>query len=225
MNTEIPTKRKTIKEMPFYTLAEEIMNAVTHGVGALISLAGCVILIVMACLQRDAYKIVSAAIYGLSLVTLFTMSTLYHAITHPGAKRIFRIFDHTSIFVLIAGSYTPLTLVLLRESGWGWPIFAVVWTAALLGIVFNAISLERFKVFSMICYIASGWCIVVAIVPVIQNMATLGSVLLIAGGLCYTLGIIFYGWKRKYMHSIWHLFVLAGAILHYFCILFYVIMA
>ncbi len=153
------------------------------------------------------------------------MSTLYHAITHPGAKRVFRIFDHTSIFVLIAGSYTPLTLVLLRESGWGWPIFAVVWTAALLGIVFNAISLERFKVFSMICYIASGWCIVVAIVPVIQNMATLGSVLLIAGGLCYTLGIIFYGWKRKYMHSVWHLFVLAGAILHYFCILFYVIMA
>ena len=206
----------------FYTLGEEIANSITHGLGALMALAGAVFLIVFAALTGDPWKIVSVCIYGFTVFFLFMMSTLYHAINHKAAKRVFRVFDHTSIYLLIAGTYTPFTLVTLR-GGWGWTIFGIVWGAAILGIVLSAIKLERFKVFGMICYIATGWCIVVAMFPLIRALPMPAIMLLVLGGIMYTAGIGFFASKKKYFHSIWHLFVLAGAILHYFCILLYVL--
>ena len=139
---------------------------------------------------------------------------------------VFRIFDHCSIFLLFAGSYTPFTLVTLREAtpAIGWTLFGVVWGAAIIGIVLNIVSLEKFKVFSMICYIAMGWAVVFAIKPLIANLAKGGIILLASGGLAYTVGIIFYAIRKKYMHSIWHFFVLAGTILQYFAVLFYVVL-
>lgn len=215
-----PNKKRFL---PFYTVGEEIANSVTHGLGSLLSIAGCAVMIVFAALTGDPFKIVSAAIFGAGLIIMFTMSTLYHSLTNEKAKFVFRVFDHTSIFILIAATYTPLTLVSLR--GWiGWSIFGVVWGSAIVGIILNAVSVERFKVLSMVCYIASGWCVVAAIVPLTQRMEPMGVALLVAGGIAYTGGLFFYRKKEiRYMHSVWHLFVLAGAVFHYFCILFYVV--
>lgn len=215
-------KIESNKKSPvFYTRGEEIANAVSHGIGAALAIAGTVILLVMA--QGDTWKIVSSAIYGASMILLFTMSCLYHSLTNRTAKSVLRVFDHTSIFFLIAGTYTPFTLVTLR--GWvGWTVFGLVWGAAVFGITLNIISIERFKKISMVCYIASGWCVVIAFVPLIQSMQLPGVILLILGGIAYTAGILFYRRKNiRFMHSIWHLFVVAGALLHYFCILFYVV--
>ncbi len=206
----------------FYTIGEEIMNAVTHGVGALLAIAGLVLNIVFGALSADAAKLAGGLVYGIMLVILFTASTLYHALTHPTAKAVFRVLDHTSIFLLIAGTYTPITLVTLRGPV-GWTIFGVVWACAVIGIVLNAISIERFKVFSMICYVAMGWCVIFAFPPLFRAMPLPGLVLLIAGGVCYTGGIVFYALRRRYMHGIWHLFVLAGAVCHYLAVLLYVI--
>ncbi len=210
------------KAVKRYTVGEEIFNAVTHGVGAALGIAGTVILLVY---SDDAWKAVSSAIYGGSMILLFLMSCLYHAIAAPRAKKVFRVFDHTSIFLLIAGTYTPFTLITLR--GWvGWTLFGIVWACAVVGIVLNSISIERFRRFSQICYIASGWCIVIAFVPLWRSLALPGIVLLLAGGVAYTVGVFFYrDKKRRYVHSVWHLFVLAGAVLHYLDILLYVIRA
>lgn len=206
----------------FYTIGEEIMNAVTHGVGALLAIAGLVLNVVFGALSGDAAKLAGGLVYGIMLVILFTASTLYHALTHPTAKAVFRVLDHTSIFLLIAGTYTPITLVTLRGTV-GWTIFSVVWACAILGIVLNAISIERFKLFSMICYVAMGWCVIFAFPPLFRAMPLPGLVLLLAGGVCYTGGIVFYALRRRYMHGIWHLFVLAGAVCHYLAVLLYVI--
>ena len=209
--------------LPKVTTAEEIINAITHGLGALLGIAGTAIAIVWAALYGDAFGVVSAAIYGATLIILFTMSTLYHALTHEGAKKVFRIFDHCSIFLLIAGTYTPYTLVSLRGA-FGWTIFGIIWGLAILGIVLNAISIEHFKKFSMICYIAMGWLIIIAIKPMIHALDFPALILLLAGGIAYTAGAIFYGLKKiRFMHGVWHLFVLAGGILHYFSILLYVL--
>ena len=204
-----------------YSIMEEIANAATHGLGALLAVAGTVLLLLKT--TGDPWKVVSASIYGASMIILFTMSCLYHALANPKAKEVLRIFDHATIYLLIAGTYTPFTLVALR--GWvGWTIFGVVWGAAISGIILNAISIERFKVVSMICYIASGWCVIAAIGPLIKVMEPAGILLLVSGGVAYTAGLVFYALKNiRYMHSIWHLFVFAGAALHYLCILFYVI--
>lgn len=211
----------TKKPGAFYTGGEEIANAITHGVGAALAVAGTVILIVSA--VGDAWKVVSSAIYGASMLVLFLMSCLYHALTNRTAKKVMRVFDHTSIFLLIAGTYTPFTLVTLR--GWvGWTIFGMVWGCAVFGIVLNSISVERFKKISMVCYIASGWCVMIAIAPLVQKLAWPGVLLLVLGGVAYTAGILFYRKKSiRYFHTVWHVFVFVGALLHYFCILFYVI--
>ncbi|NMA79136.1 MAG: hemolysin III family protein [Clostridiales bacterium] len=206
-----------------YTLGEEIFNAISHGAGALLSIAGCVILIVFSAIHGDAYSVVSSAIFGASLIILYTMSTLYHSITHVKAKKVFRILDHSTIFILIAGTYTPYTLVTLRGA-LGWTIFGIIWGTAVFGIVLNAISIERFKRISMVCYILMGWAIVAAARPLYQNLNKGGLILLVAGGVLYTVGIIFYAMKKyKYMHSVWHLFVVGGSVLHYFSVLLYVI--
>ena len=216
----MPSNTGPEKKTPFYTLGEEITNSITHGVGAGMAIAGMVVLLVQ---SNDVWQVVSSAIYGASMIFLFLMSCLYHALTNPTAKKVFRVFDHTSIFFLIAGTYTPFTLVTLR--GWvGWTVFGVVWGVAVVGIVLNSISEERIKKISMVGYIASGWCVIAAIVPLVRRMALPGVILLILGGVFYTAGVLFYRKKGvRFMHAFWHFFVLAGAVLHYFCILFYVI--
>ncbi len=207
-----------------YTLGEELFNSISHGVGALGAIACCAVIVVFAALTRDPWKIVSASVYGTCMILLFLFSTLYHSLTNATAKKVFRAFDHLGIFLLIAGSYTPITLVTLRGP-LGWTLFGVVWGAAVLGIVFNAISVERFKKFSMIAYIATGWTVVLAIVPLVRSIPLPGIILMVIGGLMYTIGIVFYKMKKiRYMHSVWHLFVLAGALFQYFAILFYVIL-
>lgn len=211
---------------PAYTLAEELINSISHGTGALAAAGGMAVLIVFSALQGDVWKVVSSSIYGATMIMLYTFSALYHSFTDGKVKSVFRIFDHCSIFLLIAGSYTPFTLVTLREAtpAIGWTLFGVVWGAAIIGIVLNIVSLEKFKIFSMICYIAMGWAVVFAIKPLIANLAKGGIILLASGGLAYTVGIIFYAIRKKYMHSIWHFFVLGGTILQYFAVLFYVVL-
>lgn len=209
---------------PVYSLAEELMSSISHGVGTLLAVAALVVGVVMAAIYSDAWCVVSMAVYGATLVILYSMSTIYHGLKPNKGKRVFRVLDHCAVFLLIAGTYTPLTLVSLRGV-LGWVLFGIVWTAAILGIVLNAVNLNRFKAFSMICYIAMGWVIVFAFKPLLDVMQTGGIVLLITGGVAYTIGAVLYGIgkKVKYMHSVFHFFVLAGSILHYFCILLYVV--
>ena len=185
----------------------------------------------MLCIVRAAINIesvgaagvVGASIYGSTLVILYCMSTLYHAITNKTARRVFRVFDHTSIYLLIAGTYTPITLVTLRGAI-GWVLFGIVWGIAVLGIVLNAINIEKFKVFSIISYIVMGWAVVLGGKSVISQLPFGGLVFLLIGGICYTVGIIFYAMKKyKYMHSVWHMFVLAGSITHFFAVYLYVL--
>lgn len=208
----------------FYTLGEELFNSISHGIGVLAAIACCAVIIVFAAFTRDPWKIVSASVYGACMILLFLFSTLYHSLTNSTAKKVFRAFDHLGIFLLIAGSYTPITLVTLRGP-LGWTLFGIVWSAATLGIIFNSISVERFKKFSMIAYITTGWAVLLAIVPLVRQLPAPGILLMVLGGAAYTVGIWFYKKKSiRYMHSVWHLFVLAGALLQYFAILFYVIL-
>lgn len=215
--------KKEKKELPKYTLGEEIFNSVTHGVGALLAIAAFVLCVIFAIKNKDMIAVISAVIYGTMLIILYTMSTLYHSIPNKTAKKVFRIIDHCSIYLLIAGTYTPYSLVTLPRDP-GLLILGVVWSVAILGIVLNAININKFRVVSFISYILLGWVIVFAFEPLLENLDTVGVWLLIAGGISYTVGTIFYkvGKKIKYMHSIFHLFVLAGSILHFFSILLYV---
>ena len=216
----------TKKALPTYTLGEELTNSISHGIGACLSVAALVLCIVRAAINIDivgAAGVVGASIYGSTLVILYCMSTLYHAITNKTARRVFRVFDHTSIYLLIAGTYTPITLVTLRGAI-GWVLFGIVWGIAVLGIVLNAISIDRFRIFSIISYIVMGWAVVLGGKSVISRLPMGGLVFLLIGGICYTVGIIFYAMKKyKYMHSVWHIFVLSGSIMHFFCVYFYVL--
>lgn len=211
------------KNSVMYTVGEEIFNSVSHGVGAVLSIAALVLLVVFAVLYSDGYGLAGAIIYGISLILLYTMSMVYHIVQNKTAKKVLRIFDHCSIFILIAGTYTPYLLVTLRGV-LGWVIFGIIWGVTLIGVILNAISLEKFKKLSLICYIAMGWGVVLSIKPMAQNLALGGIVLLVAGGVVYTAGVVFYVLKKyRYMHSVWHLFVLAGSVCHYFSILLYVL--
>lgn len=217
--TESKEKETKIPLNKRYTLGEEIFNSVSHGVGALLAIAGTVVLIVMTALYSDPWGVVSSAVYGGTLIILYTMSTLYHAITNEKAKRVMRVMDHVTIFLLIAGTYTPITLVTLRGT-LGWVLFGFIWGAAALGIVLNAIDLERFRKISVVCYIIMGWAIIAAIVPLINSLPTISLVFLLVGGVLYSVGVIFYAIKKiKYFHSIWHLFTIGGSVFHYFAIL------
>lgn len=212
-----------IKPQKRYSLGEEIFNSVSHGAGVLLAVAGTVILIVFSAIYSNAWAVVSSAIYGASLIILYTMSTLYHAITNRTAKKFFRIMDHNTIFFLIAGTYTPITLVPLRGA-LGWVLFGIVWGAAVVGIVFNSINLEKFRKPSVICYIMMGWVIIIAVRPMLNNVNELSLWFLLIGGLFYTFGIIFYAVKKvKYFHSVWHLFTVAGSVFHFFSVLFMII--
>lgn len=178
-----------------YTLGEEIFNSVSHGAGSLLSIAGTIILIIFSAIYANTWAVVSSCIYGASLIILYTMSTLYHAITNEKAK-IFRIMDHNTIFFLIAGTYTPLTLFCLN--GWlGWTLFGIVWGAAIIGIVLNSIDLERFRKPSVVCYILMGWVIILAIKPLMESIPQISLIFLLTGGVFYTVGVIFYAIKKS----------------------------
>jgi hemolysin III len=217
------TKEKEY-QLPKQTLGEEIANSITHGIGAALATAALTILVVFAALKGDTWRVVSFAIYGGSLVLMYTSSTLYHSITNIKAKRYFRIMDHSSIFVLIAGTYTPITLLALRSTGWGWTIFGLIWGMAILGILFKLMFYGKLEKLSVVFYILMGWLAVVAIKPMLANLPTGLLIWIALGGISYTLGIIFYAWtKMPYSHSIWHLFVLGGSVCHFFGILLYLV--
>ena len=200
------------------TLGEEIANAVSHGIGALLGIAGTAVLIVYAAIYSDVWGIVSAALYGGTLILLYTFSTLYHSITHTKAKGVLQIFDHCSIFLLIFGTYIPVCLSLMRN--WlGWVLFGINAACAVIGVVLNSIDIQKFKKFSMVLYIVMGWSVLMMAQPVFKKLDILGGTFLVIGGILYTLGIIFYNSKRKYMRFIWHFFVLGGSIFHYFFVM------
>ena len=206
-----------------YTVGEEIANSLTHGVGAVLAIGGSALLVTSAAMRGDVSHVVSCSIFGGAMVVLYTASTLYHSVTTPRAKRALQVLDHTAIFLLIAGTYTPFTLVSLRGP-WGWSLFGTVWGLAVTGIILEIAFPRRWPALSLALYLAMGWVVVVAVKPLLAVLPTGGLVLLVLGGLAYTVGIIFYAWRRlPYGHAIWHLFVLVGTILHFFAVLFYVV--
>ncbi len=217
------------KELPNYTKGEEIFNAVSHIVGGAFGIAALVLGIIFAVKYSNGYGLASMIVYGLSMIILYTMSALYHFLPKGKAKKVFRILDHCTIFILIAGTYTPYCLVALRSSypTLGWTLFGIVTTLSTIGIVFNAINMHNpvIKGLSIGCYLGEGWCIIFAIKKLIKVITLQGFLLLLAGGILYTIGAIFYGFgkKKKYIHSVFHLFCLAGTIFQFLSILLYVI--
>ena len=211
-----------------YTPGEEIASSVTHGVGAALGVAALAVLVTMAALRGDPWKVVSFSIYGVSLTLLYSASTLYHAVRGERLKKIFRCLDHASIYLLIAGSYTPFTLVTLR-GGWGWTLFGLVWVLALAGIALTAMAAGRSgssKLTRVLLYVGMGWLVVVAIRPLVAAIPAAGMALLVAGGLFYTGGVVFYVARRlPFNHAIWHGFVLAGSICHFAAVYLYVLPA
>lgn len=210
-----------IKKMNNQSMGEEIANSISHGIGALLAIAGTVVAIVYACLHGDARSIVSASLYGAGHIILYLASTLYHSITNLKAKRVFRILDHCSIYILILSSYIPISLSLMRGAD-GWILFGINTFCTALGVTLTAINMKKFHALAMVLYLLMGWSIVFFGFPTIMTLPSAAIWLLVLGGLCYTGGIAFFAMKKpKYMHSIWHLFVLAGSVLHYFAFLFY----
>lgn len=206
-----------------YSLGEEIASSIIHGAGTLLAAAGLAVLTAFASLNGSAYHIVGCSIFGLTLILLYTASTLYHSIPQPRAKAAFRALDHSAIFLLIAGTYTPFSLVNLRGP-WGWSLLGVVWGLAILGIVLRVTLHRRPAAAFVSLYIGMGWCVVVAVKPLLAAVAPGGLLLLVSGGLVYTAGLAFYNWRGlPYHHAIWHAFVLLGSALHYFAVLFYVV--
>jgi hemolysin III len=204
-----------------YTLTEEIFHGITHGIGAALAVAGLVVLVVLAVRSSDVWRIVSFSIYGGSLTLLYLSSTLYHSVQDERLKRIFRHFDHLSIFLLIAGSYTPITLITLRGP-WGWSLFGLVWGFAVGGIIYELLFLGRWKWITVSIYLAMGWLAVIAVKPLLTVMPRGLFWWLLAGGLCYTGGVFFYVRKNmRYHHVLWHLFVLFGSACHFLGFLFY----
>ncbi|QQR74146.1 MAG: hemolysin III family protein [Holophagales bacterium] len=209
--------------VPQFSVGEEIAHGVSHGVGIVLSIAGLVILVACAALRGNVWHVATSAVFGTTLILLYVASTLYHSVPILRAKRVLRVLDHSAIYLLIAGTYTPLTLVTLRGP-WGWTLFAIVWSSAVAGVIFKSVALGRARIFSVVLYVLMGWCVVIAIKPLLAALAPGGVMLLFGGGLAYTLGLIFYGWQSmRYHHFLWHLFVMLGSVLHYFAVLFYVI--
>ncbi|MCA9973508.1 MAG: hemolysin III family protein [Anaerolineales bacterium] len=209
-------QRKLINE--HYTLGEEIANGVTHGLGALLSVAGLVVLVVLAAMYGTVWHVVSYSVYGASLIILYLASTLYHSVQVPRLRPFLRIIDHSAIFVLIAGTYTPFLLVALRGP-WGWTLFGVVWGIAVLGIVFKVFFIGKMEVAATIAYVAMGWMCMLVFKQLMAVMPSYGLTWLVAGGVVYTVGVLFYAWKKlPYGHAVWHLFVLGGSVCHFFAV-------
>lgn len=213
--------------LPNYTRGEEIFNMVSHIVGGAFGIAALVLCVVFSAIKGDAWAVVGSAIYGASMVVLYTMSSIYHGLRPPMAKKVMQVIDHCTIYLLIAGTYTPILLVAVRpvSPAWCWVIFGIVWGLAVLAGVLTAIDLKKYSKLSMACYIGMGWCIVIAAKTVIEAVPFAGLMWLLAGGISYTVGAVLYGLgkKRRYAHSVFHLFVVMGSILHFICIFFYVL--
>ncbi len=210
--------------IPRYTLGEELINSISHGIGAGLGIAALVLCIVKSCSPLDGYKLAASIVFGLTATLLYLMSCLYHALKVNRAKRVFRVIDHCTIFLLIAGTYTPYTLITLRGTV-GWILFGIVWGVGILGIVLNAVSLKRFAKLSVFCYIALGWAVVFASKELVASLDRSGLWLLLSGGIAYTVGAVLYalGSKKRYYHSVFHFFCMFGTALHFFSIYFYVL--
>ncbi|MGW6300306.1 PAQR family membrane homeostasis protein TrhA [Peribacillus butanolivorans] len=206
-----------------YTKKEEVVNAITHGVGVLLSIAALVFLIIFSVQKGSAWHVVISVIYGVSMLLLYVSSTLVHSFPAGKTKDLFEIFDHSAIYLFIAGTYTPIMLLVIQGT-LGWTLLGIVWGVAVIGVVFKAFFVKRFLFLSTILYIAMGWLIVIAWGPLSAAMPSAGIQLLVAGGLLYTFGAVFYVWRGfPYHHAVWHLFVLAGSVAHFFAVLFYII--
>ena len=213
------------RTLPNYTKGEEIFNMVSHIVGGAIGIAALVLCIIMSATHGNALGVISSIIYGVSLITLYTMSSVYHGLRPGKPKKVLQVLDHCTIYFLIAGSYTPVVLVAMlpKHLVEAWILFGVVWGCAAVAIVFTAIDFKKYSVFSMICYLAMGWCVIIFLPQTLDSMSLNGVILLVLGGIAYTIGSILYGIgkKMKYMHSVFHIFVVLGSILHFFAIIFY----
>lgn len=223
-------KRETLaqRKLPDYTKGEEIFNMVSHIAGGAAGIVALVLCVVFSAIHKNAYAVVSSAIYGASMIILYVCSSIYHGLSpRLTAKKVFQVIDHCSIFILIAGTYTPICLTALREynTGLGWTMFGIVWGAAIVGITLNAIDIRKYKTFSAICYLVMGWSIVGAWKAFPYLVQRGGISLLILGGVSYTVGAGFYYFlkKHRYMHSVFHLFVVLGSLLHMFYIMLYII--
>ena len=222
-------EKKGIKkiEIPKYTLSEELLNAISHGIGVLLSIAALVLCIVRSANHHDAYAVVSSSLYGATSILLYLMSTLYHSLKVNNAKRVFRIIDHCTIFILIAGTFTPFCLVSIREYSvaLGWTMFGIIWVTAIVGITLTAVNLNKFKKLGMILYIVMGWAALIAFKGIWKTVPKRGILLLLLGGVVYTIGAIIYGIgkKYKYMHSVFHFLVLLASVLFFFAIYSYVL--
>lgn len=207
-----------------YSLGEEIAHSVSHGIGALLGVVGLIVMLWLSFEYGDVWHVVSVSIYGASVILLYSASTLYHAITNPRAKRFFQLMDHAAIFVLIAGTYTPFLLVNLRGP-WGWSLFIIIWSIALGGVLLEIVKKERVKWLSLSLYLGLGWMALVAVKPMLELVNSTGLLLLLVGGLLYSLGVIFYVRKQMvYHHAIWHVFVLAASVAHFFAVVYGVIL-
>lgn len=206
-----------------WTLGEEVAHSITHGVGLLAAVTGLVVLVILAAATRDPWRITACSIYATTLVLLYAASTLYHALSATRARNVFRVLDHSAIFLLIAGTYTPFALVSLRGP-WGWTLLGIVWGLAVVGVAAKAIFGTRWPILSTALYIVMGWTVVIAVKPLIDHVPPGGIAWLVAGGLAYTGGVVFYAWTRlRYGHAIWHVFVLAGSVCHYIAVVLYVV--
>ena len=222
-------KRTKLRDrlLPKYTKGEEITNMVTHIVGGSFGVAYLVLCVIFAAIHRNPMGVVSSAIYGASVVSLFTLSSVYHGLVPSTAKKVLQVLDHCTIYFMIAGTYTPITLCALRSrnTALGWTVFGRVWGVCALAVTLTAIDLKKYSKFSMVCYIAMGWCIIFSAKPTFQALTLPGTMFLLIGGILYTIGAVLYGMgkKKKYVHSIFHVFVVLGSLMHFFCIFFYVI--
>ncbi|MCM1246632.1 MAG: hemolysin III family protein [Roseburia sp.] len=227
METKMKRTRLRDRELPDYTKGEEIFNMVSHIVGGALAIAALVLCVIFSALKGDAWAVTASAVYGATMVVLYTMSSIYHGLKSETAKKVFQVIDHCTIYFLIAGTYTPITLAGLRREhpAVGFTVFGIVWACCLAAAALTAIDLEKYKKMSMICYLGMGWCIIFFIKPTIEVLGLGGMVFLVTGGVAYTVGAVLYGLgkTKRYMHSLFHLFVIAGSVLHFFMILFYVI--
>jgi len=208
---------------PRYSFGDELASSIVHGIGVVLSIAGLAALVALAAQHGEVRDIVASAVYGATLVLLYTASTLYHAVPVPAAKPVLRTLDHIAIYLLIAGTYTPFTLIALPER-WGWSLFAAVWSLTALGCALELGPFKRYRKLAVLLYVGMGWIGVIAFKPLMAHLQVGGMALLLAGGIAYTLGVPFYLWRRlPYHHSVWHGFVLAGSVLHYLAVLLYVL--
>lgn len=213
------------RQLPNYTKGEEIFNFVSHIVGGALSIAALVICIVVAALHHNGYGVVASSIYGVCMICLYTMSSIYHGLRKGTAKKVFQVIDHCTIYFMIAGSYMPVALCAIREQNsiMGWTLFGVIWALTAVAVTLTAIDLQKFSIFSMICYIGMGWSVIFCIKELYIAVGMAGIVWLVVGGLLYTIGAVIYSFDKKYAHGVFHMFVIFGSIAHFFAIILYML--